>query len=76
MGTGATLIRWTPVVWREGTRSPGLDGGRLQYRLRPGAQLYWDQLPDPAWLVVVLLKDVYLGYMYFSGGSQLSYGDD
>ena len=58
-------------MWRKGARSPGLDGGRLCYRLRLGVELYWDQLPNPMRLVVEVILDVYLDHRYFSGGSQI-----
>ena len=65
----ATLVCWTPVVWWKGTRSLGLSGGRRRYRLRPGVQLHWDQLPNPTWLAVVIIHEMYLDYRYLSGGS-------
>lgn len=42
----ATLVCWTPIVWGEGSKSLGLSEGCLRYWLRPGVQLYRNQLPD------------------------------
>lgn len=53
--TGATLVFWTHLVWREG--GPGV---------RP-----WDQLPNSTWLVVAVILELYLDHTYFSGGPQI-----
>lgn len=67
--TGATLVCWIPVVWREGTQSRGRNRGRLRYRLKPGVQLYWDQLPSSIRFGAAILE-LYLDYRCFSDGLQ------
>lgn len=71
MRTGTGLNWWIPVVWREGARSRGWDGGHSRYHRRgPGVQIHWDQLPDPTRVGVAVVQELYLGYGHFNRALQ------
>jgi len=66
MRTGATLVSWIPVVWRERTRSWDWSRAGFRHRLRPCVRLYRDQLPNPTRVGVVVVHELYLGCTYSS----------
>ena len=73
---GRALAFRIPFVWREGSRSPGLDGGCIRYRQRSGVQLHWDQLPNPTRLMVAVMLELYLDCRCLSDGLRISSSDD
>jgi len=72
--TGAAFVSsWIPVVWWEGTRSWGGIRGRRpsRYRLRLAVLPHWDQPPNPTWIGIAVILELYLDHRYFNNSLQV-----